>query len=578
MKFISIIITLFLFVPSVSAKTTFPNQATCNFQVFRTDVPDVKENYTIHIVSGSITEFSDRVSIEYNGQRSNFYCDGSSNSIRGSSDMLSCRIDRSGNVMANTSIHGRIIATSPYTFRNAHSYEPALDYPTLAGTSAARPFCDTDEYSRECKWQVQNLDDPDLNREGVGLNEWVVYAETEVTFTIGYTVDNSILKLGDVVCGEDILGDGMITDEVEFSFCKTGNPNYLCPRDAISCYNEWTAGCSIGRLDTDIDRCIESPQCPTPGSFSQSRRRCVATYEEVCAVAVPPDPPVCNFECPAGYSYYRDVFGNEDCVNQDYFCANGFFIRPSGEDWYCRLGRPICLQGGIYHPETNHCYPDGYPCPYGPQYECTRAAGYSSKMCSELPCNSVEVPGSGEGSGDKDDDGEINANGECEGTIYIFNGSDRRCRSGGLKLAWDSCCRDKDYFIGLLDCRNSERELANLRDEELCVSLGSYCSKRISFIGGSACIETKRSFCCFNSKLAKVIHEQGRPQLKTFANLPFGRASNPNCRGFTPEEFQNLDFSKIDLSEWYDEIDVVNQSQITNSITDGVNNFYDKIY
>ena len=72
-------------------------------------------------------------------------------------------------------------------------------------------------------------------------------------------------------------------------------------------------------------------------------------------------------------------------------------------------------------------------------------------------------------------------------------------------------------------------------------------------------IETKKSFCCFNSKLAKVIHEQGRPQLKSFANSPFGSASNPNCRGFTPEEFQNLDFSKIDLSEWYSEIEVVNQ-------------------
>lgn len=576
MKFICIIFTLFLFVPSVSAKTTFPDQATCNFQVFRTDIPDVKEKYTIQIVSGSITEFSDRVEVRYNGEPKTVWCTGSSFNL--GSDLMACKIDRSGNVMENTSIHGGITVRSPYTFSNTHSYEPALDYPTLAGTSENSPFCETDEYSKECKWQVQNLDDPYLNSMGVGINEWVVYAETEVGFTIGYTVDNSFLKPGNIVCGEDLNNDGIVTDDTEYSFCINGNPNYLCPRDAIPCYNERSASCAIGRLDTEIDRCVESPQCPAPGSFSQSRRRCVAPYAEVCAEAIPPDPPVCNFECPAGYSYYRDVNGNEDCVSTGYFCANGTFIRPSGEDWYCRTGYPLCPPGQSYHDETNYCYPPGYPCPYGEEFECTTAPGYASKMCSEFPCNSVQTPGSGEGSGDKDDDGEIDANGECQGTIYIFNGNDRRCRDGGLKLAWDSCCKDKDWFVGLMDCRNSERELANLRDEDLCHDLGSYCSKRISFIGGSACIETKKSFCCFNSKLSKIIHEQGRPQLKSFAGSTFGTASSPNCRGFTPEEFQNLDFSKIDLSEWYDNLEVTSQSQITNSITNGVNNFYDKIY
>lgn len=576
MKFISIIVALFLFVPSVSAQTTFPNVETCNFQVFRSDIPSIKENNTIQIVSGSITEFSDRVELIYNGQRSVGYCNGSWFNV--GSDSMICEIDRSGNVMENTSIHGSIRATCPNTFRNTHSSEPALDDRTLEGATESIPFCDTDEHARECKWQVQNLDDPDLNREGVGINEWVVFAETQVGFTIGYTVDNSILKPGEVVCGEDLNSDGIVTDETEFDYCLRGDPNHVCPRDMIDCYNEWAAGCAIGRLDTEIDRCIESPQCPAPGSFSQSRRRCIAPYAEVCAEAIPPDPPVCNFECPTGYSYYRDVFGNEDCVSTGYFCANGTFVRPSSEDWYCRVGNPICLEGGIYHPETNYCYPDGYPCPYGEEYECSRVSGYSAKKCSEFPCNFVEVPGTGEGSGDKDDDGNIDQNGECQGTIYIFNGSDRRCRDGGLKLAWDSCCKDKDWFVGLLDCRASERELANLKDEDLCHEIGSYCSKRISFIGGSACIETKRSYCCFNSLLAKIIHEQGRPQLKTFATQEFGRASSPNCRGFTPDEFQNLDFSKIDLSEWYSEIEVASQSQITNTITNGINSFYDKVY
>lgn len=578
MKKAFIVLTFFLMVPAAIAKTTFPDQATCSFQVFRTDIPDVKDNYTIQIVRGSITENSNRARIEYNGQSRSIYCDGDwfeLERLNGFSDMMVCRIDRSGDVMPNTSLSGTIRAYNPYTYRNTHNQEPALDYPTLEGTRETNPFCETDEYSSQCKWQVQNLGDQELTSHGVDINEWVVFSQTEVSFTIGYTVDNSILRSGDIVCGEDLNRDGVVTDDTEYTFCLRGNPIYLCPRDAIDCYNQKPAGCTIGRLDTEIDRCIETPQCPDPGSFSQNLKRCVADFEEVCDTS---EPPVCEMQCPSGYSYYRDRFGDEYCVNRNPFCSNGTFIRPSDDDWYCRVGNPICLEGGIYHDPTNYCYPPGYPCPYGEEFECTRVSGHSAPMCSKFPCNEVQNQGSGEGSGDKDNDGEIDENGECQGTIYIFNGRDHRCRDGGLKLAWDSCCKDKDYFIGLMDCRNSERELARLKDEDLCHEIGSYCSKRISFIGGSACIETKKSYCCFNSKLAKIIHEQGRPQLKSFASQTFGRASRPNCRGFTPEEFQNLDFSKIDLSEWYEEMEIMNQQQITNSITNGVNRYYDKIY
>ncbi len=224
MKFIYVFLTLFLVVPPVNAKTTFPSQSTCQFQVFRTDVPDVKENYTIQIVSGSITENSDRVEIIYNGDRKTVWCNGNTIGLNGT-DIMMCRIDRTGNVMPDTSISGGITAYSPYTYSNTHPHEPALDYPTLTGTTELNPFCEADEHGRECKWQVQNLDDPDLNRYGVGINEWVVYAKTEVGFTIGYTVDDSILKPGDVVCGEDLIGDGKVTDDTEYTFCMPGNPN-----------------------------------------------------------------------------------------------------------------------------------------------------------------------------------------------------------------------------------------------------------------------------------------------------------------------------------------------------------------
>jgi hypothetical protein len=44
--------------------------------------------------------------------------------------------------------------------------------------------------------------------------------------------------------------------------------------------------------------------------------------------------------------------------------------------------------------------------------------------------------------------------------------------------------------------------------------------------------------------LAKLVHKYGEKQL-TPKGIRF-----KNCRGFTPQEFQMLDFSKIDLSQY----------------------------
>jgi conjugal transfer mating pair stabilization protein TraN len=76
-------------------------------------------------------------------------------------------------------------------------------------------------------------------------------------------------------------------------------------------------------------------------------------------------------------------------------------------------------------------------------------------------------------------------------------------------------------------------------------------------------VQKAKSFCCFNSKLARIIHEQGRPQLQSFQpngawtgvpGDPNFSVKKPNCRGFTPQEFQALDFNKIDLSEYIEDI------------------------
>jgi len=80
-----------------------------------------------------------------------------------------------------------------------------------------------------------------------------------------------------------------------------------------------------------------------------------------------------------------------------------------------------------------------------------------------------------------------------------------------------------------------------------CHYIGKYCEKRILGI----CVQKAKGHCCFGSMLARIIHEQAA-QLASFqGENAWGTAKHPYCRGFTPEEFQSIDFSKVDLTEYY---------------------------
>ncbi|MDX9943305.1 MAG: conjugal transfer protein TraN [Azonexus sp.] len=98
-------------------------------------------------------------------------------------------------------------------------------------------------------------------------------------------------------------------------------------------------------------------------------------------------------------------------------------------------------------------------------------------------------------------------------------------------------------LAGMLTCEEDEKVLSMKRDSDLCVDNGSRCSKRLRVI--RTCIERTYSYCCFNSRLAKLINRQGRAQLGI---------SNSSCAGFTLDQLQSLDLSAMDFSEFMDEI------------------------
>jgi len=101
---------------------------------------------------------------------------------------------------------------------------------------------------------------------------------------------------------------------------------------------------------------------------------------------------------------------------------------------------------------------------------------------------------------------------------------------------------------GLLSCEQAEQILAMKNDNRLCHSVGSYCSAKIPILG--TCIQTTQTYCCFNSRLARILNEQGRGQLAR----SWGGPKSPDCSGFTVAQLQSLDFSRMDLTEFYAEI------------------------
>ena len=121
-------------------------------------------------------------------------------------------------------------------------------------------------------------------------------------------------------------------------------------------------------------------------------------------------------------------------------------------------------------------------------------------------------------------------------------------------------------------CSQDDLQTAMLDDSGMCHYIDTYCKKKWPLVG---CVQEAKVFCCFNSKLARIVQEQGRPQLATF-NPPWVYAGSGNCRGLTPSEFQMLDFSKMDLSEYLGDIKAKAQATLQNTINDKINQYYQK--
>lgn len=137
---------------------------------------------------------------------------------------------------------------------------------------------------------------------------------------------------------------------------------------------------------------------------------------------------------------------------------------------------------------------------------------------------------------------ELNSN-----DVKIFTGKGMSCKK--FAAGFSNCCKDSGWGqdVGLASCSSDEKALGKAKEKRLTVYVGEYCSKKVLGV----CLEKKRGYCEFDSKLAQIVQQQGRSwQL----GIGFGSGSSPDCRGITPEELQKIDFSKVDFSAFYDDL------------------------
>lgn len=135
-------------------------------------------------------------------------------------------------------------------------------------------------------------------------------------------------------------------------------------------------------------------------------------------------------------------------------------------------------------------------------------------------------------------------------SLTLFKGTRESCASKVFGVL--NCCKGKGFplipgiqLLVSLGCSKEELQLHEKDAKGLCAYVGTYCAS--SFLG--VCLTKRKVYCCFESKLSRILQEQGRAQL----NKPWASPKTESCAGFTIDEFARLDLSKMDFSEVYAE-------------------------
>ncbi|MBN2570066.1 MAG: conjugal transfer protein TraN [Deltaproteobacteria bacterium] len=354
--------------------------------------------------------------------------------------------------------------------------------------------------------------------------------------------------------GGNLNGDTELCEADSTFACFTSGYSY--DGSANRCISDPV--CDYGYYDVSIDLCRLSASGICPETYTYN------SYQNKCLL----DPP-----CLVGAAYSTTL--NQCSISAVYDCPD-----TSEYSAVTRLcwAYPMCPGDMPYNEEINGCDGGYRTCPLG-AYPCLPEPGTGIKKCSPNECFDpiAAIVGTDEeadttsyhNDGDRDPE-----TGECEGIVYIFNGKGGTCKTPGMQTMFFNCCDTSEgsFLMVKKTCGEAEAMTMQAVQAGRCHYVGDYCAKKWKFIG---CVQRAKTYCCFNSKLGRIIQEQGREQLQNFQpGGNWGSAESPNCVGFTPEQFAMIDFSRIDLSEFVGDI----QGQIKTNIEEGMENKIDDFY
>lgn len=166
------------------------------------------------------------------------------------------------------------------------------------------------------------------------------------------------------------------------------------------------------------------------------------------------------------------------------------------------------------------------------------------------------------------------ADAALEGATLVMEGAVAQAAVTAVATAISSFITIAGWVYFAYQCYNIVKEMQKCSAGEymlgckvakgICHKVGNRC--KVKVMGG--CLQSMGVYCCFSTKLAKIINEQGRPQI----DKSWGSAQKPKCEGFLMDEFAQIDFSKMDLAEYTEDLVREMNPNIANKIKDATEN------
>ena len=259
-------------------------------------------------------------------------------------------------------------------------------------------------------------------------------------------------------------------------------------------------------------------------------------------------------ECvePGGTRYINGVAAHSDCwkYRMTYTCSIAPINTCAEYEKDCSLDRVkgcsrkignLCVaQEFIYSCPTRFC--DGESIVCGEQSFCLDGDCYEEKNTKTSPENFAQ-DASSFASVMEMAKAVADQNFKEGDMVTLLKGHVEDCGKAGLGLY--NCCEDNGMVMH--NCSAGEKKLYEARKKGVAVKAGEYCAKRIL----GKCVVTREGWCVFDSKLAAIIQGQGRVgQL----GKSLGDGEHPDCSPLTPDELQRIDFRKLDLRSFYNDL------------------------